>query len=478
MVDVTVIGCGVVGALIARELTRYDLKVCILEKENDVAMGASKANSGIVHAGFDAKPGSLKALFNVKGNRMMASVCKTLGIKYKNNGSIVIAFNDEDMAHIKELYERGIQNGVKELEILDKDAVHALEPNLSENVCGALYAKTGGIVCPYGLTIAACGNAMDNGAELLCNFEVVSITESAQGDAYDITAKDGKKISTRYVINSAGLFADEIAAMVGDTSFKIHPRSGEYMLLDKTSADLCKTTIFRTPTKMGKGILVSPTTHGNILLGPTSVDGEDKYDKSTTPEGLALIASEAFQNVPSVPTRNVITSFTGLRAAGDSGDFIIKFSAKNFLTLGGIESPGLTSAPAIAKHVVSLLKKKSGLVAVKNPSFNGKRKAYGRFNELSLAAKNRIIQHSPDFGTIICRCESITKGEILEALRVNPPAKDLDGVKRRTRSGMGRCQGGFCSPVITRMIAEEQGIPFEEVTKSGNGSYINISRTK
>ena len=474
MFDVTVIGCGVVGALIAREFTKYNVRVCMLEKENDVACGASKANSGIVHAGFDAHEGSLKAKLNVRGCRMMKGLCNTLGVNYKNNGSIVIAFNDEDMKVVHTLYERGIKNGVPDMEILGKEAVHALEPKLSDTVVGALYAKSAGIVCPYTLTIAAAGNAMDNGAELKRGFEVVSIER--KGRHYVLTSADGRKVESKYVINSAGLYSDKIARMVGDDSFDVHPRSGEYMILDKSTIGFCTRTIFRTPTKMGKGILVTPTAHGNILLGPTSVDMTDKEDHATTPEGLAAVASQAFEDTPDVPLRSVITSFTGLRAVGSTGDFIIKCSAPDFVTLGGIESPGLSSAPAIAKYVVNLLKRECGFEAEKNPSFNGKRKAYWKFSEMSIAQKNRIIRKNPDYGTIICRCEGITKGEILDALRVNPKAVDLDGVKRRTRSGMGCCQGGFCSPVIARMIEKETGVAFEKVTKKGEGSELNYKK--
>lgn len=475
MYDVTVIGGGVVGALTARELTRFRLKVCILEKENDVAMGASKANSGIVHAGFDAHPGSLKARFNVAGNRMMKGLCQMLGVKYRRNGSLVIAFSDEDMKTLHALYERGLANKVPELTILDKEQVHAMEPSLSDKVVGALFAPTGGIVCPYGLTIAAAGNAMDNGAELLTGFAVSFI--DTHDDHYTLHAADGRSVESRFVVNSAGLFSDEVASMVGDTSFHVHPRPGEYMILDKSSASLCDHTIFRTPTAMGKGILVSPTADGNILLGPTSTDTTDKLDHSTTPEGLALIAEQAFEDTPNVPLRSVITSFTGLRAVGDTGDFIIHFSASRFLTLGGIESPGLTSAPALAKHVVKLLQK-AGLSTERNTSFNGRRKAYHKFSEMRPAQKNRIIRENPDYGTIICRCEGITKGEIIDAIRTNPPARDLDGVKRRTRSGMGRCQGGFCSPVITGLIAKYADMPFEAVTKKGAGSELNFGKTK
>lgn len=476
MFDVAVIGCGVVGTLLARELTKYNVKVCMLEKENDVAMGATKANSGIVHAGFDAVPGTLKAKFNVEGCRIMPHLCKTLGVKYKNNGSLVIGFDDGDIKHIGELYERGVKNGVKNMEILDKEGVHKLEPNLSKEVKGALYAKDAGIVCPYGLAIAAAGNAMDNGAHLLLNFEVSTI--SYDGKAYTLKSKGGDSVRASYVINSAGIYSDEIAKMSGDDTIRVRARRGEYMILDKDCGKMFERTIFRTPTKAGKGILISPTVDGNIILGPTSEYIDDKDDKSTSPEGLMLVAQETLKNAPTVPIRNVITSFTGLRSVGETGDFIIKETAKNFISLCGIESPGLTASPAIAKYIVRLLQKKYGLTKEKNSNFCGKRKAYYRFSEMTPQQKNKIIKQNPDFGTIICRCEGISKGEIIEALTVNPPANDLDGVKRRTRSGMGRCQGGFCSTAIVEIISSTKGIPFEEVTKSGNGSVINFERTK
>lgn len=476
MFDAVVIGSGVVGSLIARELTKYNIKVCMLEKENDVAMGASKANSGIVHAGFDAKEGSLKAKLNVEGCRLMPSLCKTLGVKYKNNGSLVIAFDNEQAKHIQELYERGIKNGVKNLEILDKEKTLGLEPNLSKEVVCSLYAKDAGIVCPYGLCIAAAGNAMDNGAELLLNFEVSGI--SHDGGIYVISSTSGDFITAKYVINCAGLYSDKIAQMVGDNEIKVTPRAGEYMILDRDSINLCSHTIFRTPTKAGKGILISPTVDGNIILGPTSEERDDKEDKSTTPEGISLVAKQSLENMPSTPLRNVITSFTGLRSVGNTGDFIIKKSAENFITLSGIESPGLTASPAIAKYVVRLLQKKFGLTTQRNTYFNGRRKAYYKFSEMSPTQKNKIIKENPDFGTIICRCEGISKGEIIEALTVNPPAHDIDGVKRRTRSGMGRCQGGFCSTAIVGIISSIQNIPFENVTKFGKNSIVTFEKTK
>ncbi|MBQ3123840.1 MAG: NAD(P)/FAD-dependent oxidoreductase [Clostridia bacterium] len=474
MYDVAVIGAGVVGGMIARELSRYDLKICILEKANDVAMGATKANSAIVHAGFDAKEGSLKAKLNVRGSEMMAEVAKELGVKYKNNGSIVIAFNDEDRKTIEGLLDRGNKNGVKGLEILEKDALKKLEPNISDNVICALYAPTGAIVCPYELTVAAIGNAMDNGAELIRNFEVKSIEETADG--YRITA-DENSVDAKYVVNAAGLFSDEIAKMVGDDSFTINPRRGEYILLDKECGTLVNTTVFRTPSKMGKGILVSPTVDGNLLTGPTSVDIEDKEDNTTTPEGFDSIIKEANENVDGIPFNKTITSFCGLRATGSTGDFIINSPAKNFVNVAGIESPGLSASPAIAEYVRDILKE-LGITLIKKDSFNPNREPMHAFREASIDEKNEIIKNDSTYGRIICRCETVTEGEILKAIRTNPQPFDLDGVKRRTRAQMGRCQGGFCSPYIMELLSKELEIPFETITKSGCGSALITGKTK
>ena len=474
MFDVVIIGAGVIGGMIARTLSAYDLKICIVEKANDVAMGATKANSAIVHAGFDAKPGTLKARFNVRGSEMMPKVAEELGVKYKRNGSLVIGFTEEDRGTIKELYERGCTNGVKELKIVERDELRVLESNLSDAVLCALYAPTGAITCPYELTIAAVGNAMDNGAELELNFEVTEIRE--KDGYYEVCAGD-KVLETKYVINAAGLYSDKIAAMVGDDSFHVHPRRGEYILLDKECGDLISHTIFRTPSKMGKGILVSPTVDGNLLTGPTSVDIEDKDDVSTTSTGFDQIILQAKENVPAIPYNKTITSFCGLRAVGSTGDFIINSPKKGFINLGGIESPGLTSAPAIAEYVVELLKEQ-GMKLLPNESYHPIREPQHGFREASIEEKNEIIKKDKSFGKIVCRCETVTEGEILQAIRTNPGARDLDGVKRRTRAQMGRCQGGFCGPQIVEILSRELGIPYEEVTKSGKGSYINIGRTK
>ena len=474
MYDVAIIGAGVVGGMIARELSRYNLRTVILEKENDVAMGATKANSAIVHAGFDAKVGSLKAKLNVKGSEMMEQVAKELGVKYKRNGSLVIGFSDEDLETIKELYERGTKNGVRDLAILDREQLREIEPNIGKKATCALHAPTGAIICPYELTVASIGNAMDNGAELITSFEVTSINR--ENGAYKICSKD-QTVSARYVVNAAGVYSDAIAKMVGDDTFTVHPRRGEYILLDKECGTLVSHTIFRTPSKMGKGILVSPTVDGNLLTGPTSVDMEDKTDKSTTAEGFAHVIKETAENVEGVPFGKTITSFCGLRAVGSTGDFIITSPLKGFVNAAGIESPGLSSAPAIAEYIVDILHE-SGLELHKNKEFNPTRRPMHHFREASIEEKNAIIAKDKSFGKIVCRCETVTEGEILEAIRTNPKPRDLDGVKRRTRSQMGRCQGGFCSPRIVELLSRELGIKYEEVTKFGGESVINFGKTK
>lgn len=474
MYDAAIIGGGVVGGMIMRELSAYNLKICMLEKENDVAVGASKANSAIVHAGFDAKEGSLKAKLNVQGSEMMEQVAKELGVKYKRNGSLVVGFDEEDRKVIQELYERGKANGVKNLLIIDSGKLKELEPNIANNAVCALYAPTGAIVCPYELTIASVGNAMDNGAELITNFEVIGIAECEGG--YEIKSAD-KSISAKFVVNAAGINADSVAEMAGDRTIKIHPRRGEYMLLDKNAGDTVSHTIFKTPSKMGKGILITPTVDGNLLLGPTSEDIADKTDKSTTSEGLALVKKQAAERIKKIAFNQTITSFCGLRAVGNTDDFIINIPKKGFVNVAGIESPGLSASPAIAKYVVELLKK-DGMKLVKNDGYNPIRKPSNWFREASFEEKNNAISEDNTYGRIICRCEGVTEGEIREAIRTNPPARDLDGVKRRTRAQMGRCQGGFCIPYVTEILSEELGIKYEAVTKSGVGSELNIGKTK
>lgn len=474
MYDVAIIGAGVVGGMIARELARYDLRVCILEKENDVACGATKANSAIVHAGFDAKEGSLKAKLNVQGSQMMEQIAAELGVKYRRNGSLVLAFDEADRKMVEQLLERGRANGVKDLAILEKEALLALEPNLSPAVVCALYAPTGAIICPYDLTVAAIGNAMDNGAHLKRNFEVTAIGQ--EEGCYRLFSPTDC-VRAKFIVNAAGLYSDRIAEMAGDSSFKITPRRGEYILLDKECGPLVSHTLFRTPSAKGKGILVSPTVDGNLLTGPTAVNMEDKEDKQTTAEGLAQVMTEAKENVPAIPFNKSITSFCGLRAAGDTGDFIIRPARAGFINVAGIESPGLTASPAIAK-MVCLLLQEEGLALKAKDHYCPNRPAAHAFREGTLEQKNEMIRKDPAYGRIVCRCEGVTEGEILAAIRTNPRPLDLDGVKRRTRAQMGRCQGGFCSPHIMRLLAEELGIPLEQVTKSGGKSNLIVGKIK
>ena len=474
MFDIVIIGAGVVGSMIARELTRYGASVCSLEKENDVAMGATKANSAIVHAGFDAKEGSLKSLLNVKGSKMMEKVCSELGVKYRRNGSLVVGFNEEDRKTLVELKERGERAGVPGLRVVDRDELVALEKNIGDDVSCALVAESGAIVCPYELCIAAMGNAMDNGAELRLNFEVDKIEKTEDG--YKVYSGNDF-VEGKFLLNCAGVFSDDIAAMVGDNSFSIEPRRGEYMLLDKECGSLIDHTVFRCPSVMGKGILVTPTVDGNLLLGPTAEDIEDKSDVANTRDGLADVRAKAFEQVKGINLAKTITSFAGLRAKGSTGDFIIKAFGDRFVNVAGIESPGLSASPAIAEYVREMLQN-MGLVLSPREDFNPIREADYKFRELPMDEKNRIIADRPEFAHIICRCEGISEGEILDAIRRNPKPSDIDGVKRRTRASMGRCQGGFCTPYITELLAKELGMDYCDVTKFGKNSYVNVGKTK
>lgn len=474
MYDVAIIGAGVIGGLIARRLASYALRVCLLEKENDVAMGATRANSAIVHAGFDAKVGSLKAKLNVKGSEMMPDVARELGVKYIRNGSLVVGFDEADRAHLRELYERGCANGVKGLALIDRERLVALEPNISDEACCALYAPTGAIICPYELAIAAIGNAMDNGVALKCGFEVKEISDL--GDHFELCSGD-ESIRARYVVNAAGLFSDDIAAMASDEGVHVQARRGEYVLLDKECGRVVSHTIFCTPSRMGKGILVSPTVDGNLIVGPTAVDTPDKECRDVSPEFFNTIRASAARSVKNIPMGKMITSFCGLRAVGNTGDFIINVPRARFVNAAGIESPGLSASPAIAEYVCELLHAE-GLVLTARADFDPIRPPMHAFREADTETKNQIIQKDPSYGRIVCRCETVSEGEILAAIRRNPRARDMDGVKRRTRAQMGRCQGGFCAPYIMELLAREWGVPYEQITKFGKGSYMISGKTK
>ena len=476
MYDVIIIGAGVTGSAIARELSRYDANVCVLEKCEDVCEGTSKANSAIIHAGFDAEEGSLMAKMNVRGNEMMDQLAEDLDIPFKRIGAMVVCVQKDTLDELQTLYERGVANGVKGMRILSKEEAMAMEPNLSDNVEGALYAPSSGIVCPFILNIAMAENAADNGVEFRFNTKVEQITKDDAG-IWHLRTNNGE-YKARYVVNAAGVYADVFHNMVSDKKIHITPRRGDYCLLDKEAGNHVSHTIFTLPTKLGKGVLVTPTVHGNLIVGPTAVDVNDREGTNTTAAGIADLITKANQQVKDLPMRKVITSFAGLRAHEDHHEFIIQEveDAPHFIDAAGIESPGLTSCPAIGEMVGEMLREKMSLTPKDN--WIARRKGILNPQTLTMEERNALIQKEPAYGNIICRCESISEGEILDAIHRTLGARSLDGVKRRTRAGMGRCQAGFCSPRVMEILHRELGIPLEEVTKSGGRSTIVMERTK
>ncbi len=474
--DIIIIGAGVSGSAVAREVSRYDVSACVLEKCEDVCEGTSKANSAIVHAGFDADEGSLMAKLNVEGNEMMDQLSKDLDIPFKRNGSLVVCIHKEELDGLKTLYDRGVKNGVKGLKILTKEEALEMEPNLSDDVEGALFAPTGGIVCPFELNIAMAENANMNGVDFRFNTEVEDIKKGSD-DLWHIRTNNGEYVS-RVVVNAAGVYADRIHNMVSEDKMHIIERRGDYCLLDKEVGGFVSHTIFPQPTKYGKGVLVTPTVHGNLLVGPTAIDLEDKEGNNTTAAGLDEVISKASENVKNLPMRNVITSFAGLRAHLERHEFVIEEvkDAPNFIDVAGIESPGLSASPAIGKMVGDMLKDKMSLK--EKSDWIATRKGIKSTEGLSIEEMNALIKENPAYGTIVCRCESITEGEILDAIHRPLGARSLDGVKRRTRAGMGRCQAGFCSPRTMEILNRELGLPYEKITKSGGKSNIILERTK
>lgn len=475
MYDVVIIGAGVCGAAIARELSRYQARICVLEKEEDVCCGTSKANSAIVHAGYDAVTGSLKAELNVRGNEKMGELSEKLDFPFERNGSLVLCFNEGDMPNLQALYDRGVANGVKELQILNKEEVLKMEPNVTDDVYAALYAPTGGIVCPFGLNIALAENACANGVEFQFNTEVTEIHKMEEG--YELQTNTGM-FKAKYVVNAAGVYADRFHNMVSDKKIHITARRGDYCLLDKEAGGHVRRTVFALPGKLGKGILVTPTVHGNLLVGPTAVDVEDKEGVNTTAEGLAQVIEKAGMSVRNIPIRQVITSFAGLRAHEEGDDFIIGEveDAPGFIDCAGIESPGIASSPAIGEMVAELLKEKMGLI--EKDDFIPTRQGIKNPNHLSIEERNALIKENPAYGNIICRCEMVTEGEIVDAIRRPLGAKSLDGVKRRTRAGMGRCQSGFCSPRTMEILARECDMSMFDITKSGGDSKLVVGTNK
>ena len=430
--DVAIIGGGVTGAAVARELSRYQLKICLVERAEDVCSGTSKANSAIVHAGYDAATGSVKAKMNVEGNRMMGELSRDLDFAFRRNGSLVLCFSEDDRPALKALYERGVANGVPDLKIISGEEVRAMEPNITDEVVAALYAPTGGIVCPFGLTIALAENACDNGVEFKFLTEVTNISKIDGG--YELAVRDKEPVTARFVVNAAGVYADVFHNMVSEEKIQIVPRKGDYCLLDQEAGKHVDKTVFQLPGKYGKGVLVAPTIHGNLLIGPTASDIEDKEGTYTTAKELAEVTAKSAISVKNIPYRQVITSFSGLRAHEKSDEFIIGEAAEGFYDAAGIESPGLSSAPAIGVYLAKLIAETAG--AEKKTDFIATRKGIPHVAAMSREERAALIKERPDYGTIVCRCENVSEGEIVDSIRRTLGARSLDGIKRRVRQGL------------------------------------------
>ncbi|HDP69017.1 MAG TPA: FAD/NAD(P)-binding oxidoreductase [Candidatus Marinimicrobia bacterium] len=476
MFDILIIGAGICGTSIARELTRFKLKIALVDKENDVSNGTTKANSAIIHAGYDPKPGTLMAELNSRGNPMFDTLCSRLQVPFKRIGSLVLAFNDTDLKTLGKLYKQGIQNRISKMEIIDRDQLRNLEPEINPAAIGALYAQTAGIVGPWELAIALAENAIDNGAELYLNSPVVSINKV---DKVFTVTTDSAQFRSKVVINCAGVQADKINNLIAPPEFKIMPRRGEYYVLDKTAGKMVRHVVFQPPGDLGKGVLVTPTVHGNVLIGPNSerVSRDDAIE--TTAQGLEYIQKTAQQSFTNIPLHQTINIFAGLRAEPDTGDFIIAESptVKGFINIAGIKSPGLSAAPAIAEKVVGIVD--SILPALKpNQDFIETRREIIHFAELSDKAKARLIKKDPRYARIICRCENITEGEIVDAIHRNAGATTVDSVKRRVRPGTGRCQGGFCMPRVIEILAREQNQEMDNILKDGLNSPVLTGMTK
>ncbi len=476
MFDVIIVGCGVIGAAVAYELSKYQISVAVLEKENDVACGTTRANSGIIHAGYDPKPGTLMAKLNVEGARLTEALCKHLDVPYKRTGSMVLAFTEEELPVLQKLYDRGIANGVPKLQLLSGDEARQMESYLSHEVVGALYAPTAGIINPWEYTLAMAETAIKNGVQIFLNHEVHGIEKIEGG--YRVQTSGGLYEGC-YVVNAAGVHSDEIHNKVDSNQLRIQPNKGEYYMLDKGEGAKANFVLFQCPTKDGKGVLVSPAIHGNLIVGPDAKAIEDKEDVSTTAQGLAFVKKMALKSIPSINFRESVRNFAGLRAVLEGvDDFLIEESkeAANFFDLAGIKSPGLTCAPAIAKMLAGLLNGK-GLVLREKEALVLTRKKV-RFHELSMDEKNTLIAKNPAYGRVICRCETITEGEIIDAIHSPLTPVSIDGVKRRCNAGLGRCQGGFCGPRVLEILSRELKLPPESILQDKAGSYMITGETK
>lgn len=472
MYDVIIIGCGVIGAAAAFALAKTNAKVLILEAENDVAAGTTKANSAILHAGYDPEPGTLMARLNVEGVAMAKEICQALDVPRKECGSLVLAFSNEEAEHVKKLYDRGNANGVPGLEILTGEEVRRREPNLSEAVVSALWAPSAAIVSPWEFALAMVECAVNNGAKLLRNAKVTELHQ--ENGMWQVTSAAGT-FTAPFVINAAGLGSQKIHELAAQPSFQLKPCRGQYYLLDKSEGSRVHSVIFQCPTKAGKGILVAPTVHGNCIVGP-SAEAVEGDNTATTADSLAGVAAAARKSVPNLDLGASIRCFAGVRANSDQEDFIIAFAAPGLLDLAGIKSPGLSAAPAIGEEAVKLLKEQ-GLQAAPRVDFQCHRRRI-RFKELSTEEKNAMIAADPSYGRVICRCETITEGEILASLRTPIPPLSVDAVKRRCNAGMGRCQGGFCGPRVVEILSRELGLQPEEILQEKSGSQILVGKTK
>lgn len=469
MYDVIIIGAGVIGASIARNLAKYKLNILVLEKENDVGDGASSANSAIIHSGYDPKPGTLKAKLNVMGNKMFDKICSDLDVEFKRIGSITLANNLEEVKILEELAERSKENGV-DVEILDHDTLKEMEPNITDKVIKGLLARSAGIINPFEYVVAVMENAIDNGVSLHLSEKVVDIKK--EEDLFRVIT-DKATYTTNYVINASGVYSAVINEMVNEKSFTITPRRGEYYVLDHFDNNYVKHVLFNVPTKKGKGVLVSPTTHYNYLVGPSSEFVEEFDDVSTDQETLSSVKLKAKELVDNIRYDKQIRVFSGNRAVGDRGDFIIEETSHHFINVAGIESPGFASSPAIALMVSDMIKDKE-----EKSDFNPKRRPLIRLNEKSFEERKKLIEENKSFGKIICRCEKISEGEIIDIINRSCGATTVKGVKKRVRPGFGKCQGGFCEPIIMNILSKELNKKEEELTYGKNGSYIVIGKTK
>ncbi|HHT88517.1 MAG TPA: NAD(P)/FAD-dependent oxidoreductase [Clostridiales bacterium] len=475
MYDIVIIGAGIAGSFIARELSRFKLKILIVDRQNDVGNETTEANSAIIHAGYDAMADQLKGKFNAPGNKMFDTICDELDVPFKRIGSLVLGFNEDDRKTIQNLYNNGLKNNVPDMRILEKDEILQMEPKLNEDVVCALYAPTAGIIGAWEFAIASVENAMDNGVELELETEVTGIEKENFG--YRIYTNKGEK-DTKYIINCAGVYADVINNMVTEPYFSITPRKGNYYVLDK-GLDLVNHIIFLCPTDKGKGVIITPTVHGNILIGPDSEFVNDKDSTATDVSGLRYVKERALLSSKAIPFNKVIRTFAGLRAHSDRNDFIIEEAkgAKGFINVAGFESPGLSAIPAVAQYVVNIMQKLTGGLIYKD-NFNPRRRKTVCFNLLSDEEKKDIIKKNPMYGNIICRCETVTEAEIVDAINRNCGARSVKAVKKRTRAGMGRCQGGFCSPRVMEILARELGKDWTDIPYDSTKSYILTEETK